>query len=269
MARVYGAKNLLWPRDLAVALEHHDVRDVVGRWVVGAAEVLADLVHPVEHARCPHRRVVELGIGGEQLVEAVPLRRVDDVAVEAEQLVDHDDVARRPSHPFQGPLGIKLRSPPMQAYRMISMEDRSRVPGGAAARTGPGSGAGPRRRRRHLPLRPARDPRVRRRCLQRRAARSRWATRRPGGSRRWGRAPPVSRSARPSPFTDRCRAARARAASSATTASATAWPSCRPPASASGSTVGWRRTCSSTASASWRPSETSTPCSRRRSRTLP
>ena len=44
-------------------------------------------------------------------------------------------------------------------------------------------------------------------------------------------------------------------------------PSCRRPASASGSTVAWRRTWSSTASASWRRSATSTRCWRHRSRT--
>src|SRR4029450_13885615 len=42
----------------------------------------------------PHARVVELGIRHEELVEAVPLLRVDDVAVLVEELVDLDDVLR-------------------------------------------------------------------------------------------------------------------------------------------------------------------------------
>ena len=77
--------------------------------MVGVAEVLADLVEPLEHPRCPHARVVEHGIGVEQLVEAVPLGGVDDVAVEPEQLVDLDDVAGVHGPPFQGALRVKLR----------------------------------------------------------------------------------------------------------------------------------------------------------------
>ena len=71
---MYGAKNLLFTRTSPSLLDDDDVGDVVGGWMVGVAEVGADLVDPAEDARRPHAGVVEHGVGFEELVEPVPLR---------------------------------------------------------------------------------------------------------------------------------------------------------------------------------------------------
>ena len=77
---------------LSGLLGDDDVRHVVGRWMVGVAEVVLDGLQPVQRRRCPHPRVVEHGIGQEQPVEAIPLLGVDDVPVLVEELVDLDQV---------------------------------------------------------------------------------------------------------------------------------------------------------------------------------
>ena len=97
--RVRG-EELALHHHVAVALADDDVGDVMGGRMVGVAEVGADLLDPPEHAGRPHRRVVELGVGQEQLVEAVPLAGVDDVSVEVDQLMDGDDVAGVHDPPF-------------------------------------------------------------------------------------------------------------------------------------------------------------------------
>ena len=225
-----------------------------------------DLLDAVEHPRRPHARVVEHGVGLEQLVEAVPLLGVDDVAVEPEQLMDLDDVAGVQDCPFQAH-SVSSYAPAHAGVSHGGVEDGSRVPGGARARTGTRPGAGARRRGRALPLGPPRDPRVRCRRVQRRApVHARPRDGRVGGGAR-DRARPVSRSGRRSPSTDRSAAARAPAARPATRTSAIGSASCPAPGGASASTGAWRRTWSSTACASSPRSATSTPCWRRRSPT--
>ena len=101
--------------------------------VVGVAEERADLLDPVEHARCAGPGVVDRRVRSEELVEPVPVRVVDHVAVVRQQLVDQQQVQRaelgcRSAGPRNGH-GATPGIEPMSGDAGVPVHRRSGTPG--------------------------------------------------------------------------------------------------------------------------------------------
>ena len=111
------------PHD-AVALSHVNVDAVVRGWVIGAPEEFLDFGDSVIYRVGASLSVVEFGIGQKQFVEPVPLRRIHDMAVQRQQLVDHNDVCRL--H-MQFPYSVSVY--PAFVYRPAERRGRALEPG--------------------------------------------------------------------------------------------------------------------------------------------